>query len=191
MIVTSMDERSDPVCPVLDGAEANVVALYSYWRKMARGRRWPERGEIDPVDIPLLLPDIMLVTLEDGGHTFFFRLAGTRVAFGRDPTGKRLHEAAPAGPYRAHILDLYTRAAAAKSPVFTAVDYGYTEEFAPKSIERLFLPLGPASGTADGLPGTLMVCQVAKGDAPIHKSAWQLGPGVIQEKVFAMLPAPD
>jgi hypothetical protein len=62
--------------------------LYRYWLGRKDGRAMPARRDIDPVDIPALLPYVSLIHKPDG--EFRFRLVGSAVAqqLGRDPTGK-------------------------------------------------------------------------------------------------------
>ncbi len=62
--------------------------LLEYWNSRCGDRDVPDRKDIDPVDIPRLLPDIMLVEVQQTGR-FRVRLSGTRIVnnLGDDPTG--------------------------------------------------------------------------------------------------------
>lgn len=54
-------------------------AAFDYWTAKCAGRPWPDRKEIDPVDIPKLLPHLALIDVrreEDGELALFSRLAG-------------------------------------------------------------------------------------------------------------------
>jgi hypothetical protein len=61
--------------------------LYRYWLAKRVGRANPARSDIDPVDIPALLPYLTIVDKVDG--QFRYRLVGTAVVqqFGYDLTG--------------------------------------------------------------------------------------------------------
>src|SRR5258706_4642995 len=61
--------------------------LYRYWDGTRNGRLMPARRDIDPADIPALLPHVSLIHKPDG--QFRFRLVGSAAAeqFGRDLTG--------------------------------------------------------------------------------------------------------
>ena len=65
--------------------------LYGYWHGLQREGRPPSRADLDPpLQIPRLLPNLMLIDAVDG-H-FRMRLVGSEVVrrAGRDPTGLRL-----------------------------------------------------------------------------------------------------
>jgi hypothetical protein len=68
--------------------------LYAYWAGKRGDRALPTRAEIDPVDIPKLLPDILLLDIEAAPRRFRFRLVGTRFAttFGEPLQGRYLDE---------------------------------------------------------------------------------------------------
>jgi hypothetical protein len=61
--------------------------LYRYWLSKRGDRRMPARVDIDPAEIPLLLPYISIVHKVEG--EFRFRLVGSAVArqFGHELTG--------------------------------------------------------------------------------------------------------
>jgi hypothetical protein len=61
--------------------------LYRYWLRRRGGRTMPARGDIDPSEIPLLLPNIIIVHKVEG--EFRHRLAGSaiRQQLGRELTG--------------------------------------------------------------------------------------------------------
>ena len=61
--------------------------LYRYWDGTRNGRLMPARRDIDPADIPALLPHVSLIHKLDG--QFRFRLVGSAAGeqFGRDLTG--------------------------------------------------------------------------------------------------------
>jgi hypothetical protein len=64
------------------------VDLYRYWLAKCGSRTMPAKRDIDPADIPLLLPYLGMVQKREG--EFRYRLVGTAVVqqFGRDFTGK-------------------------------------------------------------------------------------------------------
>ncbi|GAB4366508.1 MAG: hypothetical protein Kow00114_24470 [Kiloniellaceae bacterium] len=63
-------------------------ALYDYWHGRRPGPRLPGRQHLDPLDIPTLLPNVMLVDVV-APDDLRFRLVGTALVgwFGRDTTG--------------------------------------------------------------------------------------------------------
>ncbi|MEI6559075.1 MAG: PAS domain-containing protein [Rhodospirillaceae bacterium] len=129
-----------------DLASGRLISLRDYWRARRGTRPWPLRSDIDPVDIPALLPGVMLIDVETEPQRFRFRLVGTRMVevFGQDPTGKYLDQ-----PWHrretASLLAPLRRTVASAGPAavcgIVAWDNG-----ASVDIEWLFLPLGNASG---------------------------------------------
>ncbi len=73
----------------------SLQRLWAYWRSKRGTREMPERSDIDPAQIPDLLPQITL--FEVIGGRFQFRLAGTQIvdAYGVEPRGKFLDEILP------------------------------------------------------------------------------------------------
>src|SRR5690348_17873717 len=54
-----------------------LSGLLAYWRGKLRGRAMPRRADIDPAEIPRLLPHLQLVERIDGRYRY--RLAGTAI----------------------------------------------------------------------------------------------------------------
>lgn len=77
-------------------AEPGFALLHRYWESKRRGGRLPARVQIDPTEIPALLPQLLLFEVVAGrdGPRFRFRLAGTAFTnlVGRDVTGYCLDE---------------------------------------------------------------------------------------------------
>ena len=57
--------------------DTRVRALFFYWDQKRRGRSIPSRADIDPIEIPGLLPNILLIEVERHPYRFRYRLAGT------------------------------------------------------------------------------------------------------------------
>ncbi len=86
---------------VIDQHELNTFAetlelpehrqLFDYWRSKFRAGRLPARKDIDPIDIPNLLPWLSLIETDwsSDAPRFRIRLVGSGVVdrFGRDATG--------------------------------------------------------------------------------------------------------
>jgi len=66
----------------------------AYWQSKQAGRPMPSRRDIDPVDIPLLLPYVILIDVLSAPLDFRYRLIGTEVRniSQREYTGKRFSE---------------------------------------------------------------------------------------------------
>jgi hypothetical protein len=68
-------------------------AAYDYWLDKRQGRLMPSRADIDPVDIPALLPYVMLIDVVEPLN-FRYRLIGTeaRSIMRRNYTGQLFSE---------------------------------------------------------------------------------------------------
>jgi hypothetical protein len=68
--------------------------LYGYWRACAQSRPIPSRYDIDPVDIPHLLPGLSLLDAGEELEALRYRLAGTRVReiYGTEITGRTVFD---------------------------------------------------------------------------------------------------
>lgn len=167
-------------------ADPILSALYDHWAKLRTSTGLPLRKDLDPVDIPHLLPFVMLVDCHDDGRRIKFRLVGTDVAYGSDPTGKYLQDAAPANAYGVHIQELYRFAANCDSALYCEFAYGYTADKGPRLIKRLFLPL---IGTEEN-PRMMLVGQIRDKSIDVKKSAWQAGPGQVEILRFCRINDP-
>jgi hypothetical protein len=143
-------------------ADDRPRALYDYWRSRRQGRRCPSRADIEPTDIPHLLPYLMLTEVVDGGARYRWRLVGTEVErhFGCPMTGRYIDEQLR-GEYLAYVETLYRSAVAGCTPVYSENSYNtrgrgwdaYSEVF---RTARVMLPLAPDGESVN----MVLVCQV-------------------------------
>jgi hypothetical protein len=129
--------------------DTRLRQLYDYWRERRDGRRCPARSDIDPVDIPALLPHLLLTEVIDGGKRFRWRLVGTEVErhFGAPMTGRYLDEMLR-DQYLAYLEGLYRSAIAGCTPVYSENSYntkssGWDAYSEVLRTCRLLLPLAP------------------------------------------------
>lgn len=82
---------------VPQSADARVTALHEYWQSIHPERGLPGRAHFDPVDIPSLLPYLVLLDVQQEPLRFRYRLIGTHVEKLRegDHTGRWLDELHP------------------------------------------------------------------------------------------------
>jgi hypothetical protein len=122
-------------------AEPMLRAGYEYWRGKRAGRSMPRRSDIDPAEIPALLPHLMITEVLDEGRRFRYRLAGSAVteAFGDSLTGKYVDEILK-GEYGDFILQIYRTICTDPRCLFCESRYtGSTR--AGITTKRLFMPL--------------------------------------------------
>src|SRR5579883_2736282 len=115
--------------------------LYGYWRSKLAGRSMPRRTDIDPAEIPKLLPHIMITEMLDGGTRYRYRLSGTAVteAFGRELTGLFVDEVMT-GAYRAFLERLYRTVYLNRRCIFSESRYAGDKE-SGLMTKRLLMPL--------------------------------------------------
>ena len=82
----------------------------------------PSRGDIDPIEIPKLLPHVQLI--EAVGERFRYRLIGTALAqaFGRDYTGAYPEDVSNAARAEA-VCRIYRLVQEKRQPVFLRSSY--------------------------------------------------------------------
>ena len=164
--------------------ELPLRSLYEYWSGKRGGRSWPAREQIMPSEITTILPYIMLADVLNEGRDFYFRLVGTDVAYGVDPTGRRLQEAVPDGPYRDHISRLFRRGAAGPGALYSRTRYEYAGITGPRTISRIFMPLASDGAVID----KMLIGQMRDRQIHADHSAWQANPPAIQEEFETRLP---
>ncbi|MEQ8356223.1 MAG: PAS domain-containing protein [Kiloniellaceae bacterium] len=125
--------------------EPVLAELHSYWSGQCRGRLTPARRDIDPVDIPHLLPHIALTEIVDRGAgqqpRIRYRLAGTQIEqhFGCALTNRFLDELLE-GPFIEYITGLYARLMNEVAPLYSESKFGAGSSVALQA-KRLMLPL--------------------------------------------------
>jgi hypothetical protein len=127
--------------------DTRLVQAYRYWIEKAAGRAMPSRADIDPVDIPKLLPDVMLIERFADGR-YRYRLIGTENAraHGINATGRFLDEVLPGPDYRTHVLALYSECVANRRALYSECLFFSPARHQPERHTKvLFMPL-----SADG-----------------------------------------
>jgi hypothetical protein len=103
----------------------------------------PSRADIDPTEIPKLLPDVMLVERLDDGR-YRYRLIGTENAraHGVNATGRFLDEVLPGPDYGAHVLALYDECVQKPSRALFRMPVLFAARHQPERHTKvLFMPL--------------------------------------------------
>lgn len=110
---------------------AKIRKLADYWGKLRNARQFPSRFDIDPAEIKVLLPIVVLVEIHRDPLRIRYRLAGTKFveAFGTETSGRWLHEVYDDQYEFNQTLNNFQRLLDQRAPVF-----GRTED--------TFLPIG-------------------------------------------------
>jgi hypothetical protein len=120
---------------------------HDYWRCKVAGRAMPRRADIDPTEIPKLLPDVMLVDVLPHGR-YRYRLIGTEnaQAHGMNATGRYLDEVLPGPEYKAHVIALYDESVASRRALYSECLFMAPQQRAPERHTKvLFMPLAEDS----------------------------------------------
>lgn len=111
----------------------------------------PSRADIDPIEIPKLLPHVMLVERGDDGR-YRYRLIGTENAraHGINATGRFLDEVLPGPDYAAHVLALYDECVDRRRALYSECLFFSPARREPERHTKvLFLPLSPDGETVN------------------------------------------
>jgi len=99
--------------------DAYLRRALAYWQRKCGERHMPRRADIDPIEMPELLPYIRLVDVVAPGQ-YRYRVVGTEVEQmhgGLKFNGRFVHEALP--PALAdHVVPVYDECVRARRPVF-------------------------------------------------------------------------
>jgi hypothetical protein len=93
----------------------DLRAFYAYWQSRCGGERAPLRADIDPIDIPRLLPNVLLIdVIGQPAYDFHYRLLGTAIVEvdGVDYKGSHLSEMVPSTEAFHHIWQHHLNASA-------------------------------------------------------------------------------
>jgi hypothetical protein len=137
-------EHDEDLAPFTD---LRLKQAYLYWRGKAAARRLPSRADIEPTEIPALLPDVMLVERHADGR-YRYRLIGTENARaqGINATGRFLDEVLPGPDYAAHVLALYDECVTQRRALyFECLFFSPSRPEPERHTKVLFMPL-----SADG-----------------------------------------
>ncbi len=145
-------EHTTPASPSLTLRSERLRAAYAYWLGKCNGRAMPSLSDIDPADIPKLLPYVTLIDVLSNPLDFRYRLIGTEVRnISRgDYTGQRFSGIEGKGKdsvlWRGCELVVQSKAPISDSPPYVGSD-----PFV-RDCENIMLPL-----SSDGLNVTMIL----------------------------------
>jgi hypothetical protein len=119
---------------------AHHLDLYAYWDAKRGSRAVPARIDLNPVEIPYLLPFLLIV--ERAGDQFRNRLIGSAVAqeLGQDPTGKLVGASLADPRSAAEARAIFERVFTMARPVFATGEFVF-KSGTPHAMSLLALPL--------------------------------------------------
>ena len=147
--------------PQLPGAirEPRLKRLYEYWCSVRGGRRMPARRDIDPLDFPYVLGNLMLIEVRRDPLRLWVRLHGTEmVARARyDLTHKFLDEL-PISEFRDYTIARCRELVAAPQPMW--VEHDRELDGRIFRYQALWLPLSDDDSTV-----SMLMCALFYDDA--------------------------
>ncbi|MCR9256042.1 MAG: PAS domain-containing protein [Alphaproteobacteria bacterium] len=132
-------------------AESICNLGFAYWERLRSGREIPLKTDFDPLDIPRLLPNVVLMEVVDGGADFRHRVIGTAVRFHflADHTGRLLSTLDHIEP-DGELMAALRRVVRTRRPLRDPVTYvGPQKDF--KKNDEIILPLGDGEGAVSHL----------------------------------------
>lgn len=144
----------------------DLVEALSYWQGKRGERFAPSRQDIDPLEIPALLPRIMLADVEWGDSApadFLYRLSGTgiRDAHGFDLTALRPSDLRPPA-YGEMVFGHYCIAVERREPLAHVL--ALQTNRVQRSYARIILPL-----SADGEKVTMLMMVDSEKQNALHE----------------------
>ena len=132
------------------------------------------RADIDPTDIPKLLPHVMLVEVLPSAR-YRYRLIGTEnaEAHGMNATGRYLDEVLPGPEYKAHVLGLYDECVRSRRAPYSECLFISLQLRAPERHTKvLFLPLSEEGETVNQVFVVQVFFYIDQGNASaaLHRS---------------------
>lgn len=137
-----------------------LLQALEHWKKLKGENVIPLRSMFDPLDVPSLLPHLLMVEVDRGAENpdmlgdldvkdFRFRLVGTYIddRVKESYTGKRLSEIEGKGPGSA-LWNAYSEVASEKKPKVLSLNYIGPADGVKKSWE-IFLPLSAQGERVD------------------------------------------
>lgn len=126
-----------------------IRQLFEYWQSKCRDGRPPRRADIEPTEIPKLMPSVLIVDIERDPFRVRYRLVGTRIvdATGFEFTGRYLDEISlpdDEGP----VLESYELCSESKVPVLSRMTW-HLDEDTVGEYDACFLPLSDDGETVN------------------------------------------
>ncbi len=134
--------------------EGLLREFYEYWDAKRGSRAMPSRADMDPIDIPRLLPYVFLVDVLDEGADFRYRLVGGGIHthVGSDLTGRRLSEVVE-NCSQEDLLDFYREVLHGRAPCRRRLAYTTPTARLTRYYDALVAPLSPDGEGVDMLFG--------------------------------------
>ncbi len=127
-----------------------ITRALAYWRAKRGVRAMPSRADIDPLDLSIDLPRVMMAEVSHDPLEFRYRVAGTGTfrVHGEELTGKHPRELQPP-EFGELIYRHYCEAVARRAPILHLIQLNVGD--VATSYARIILPLSSGGETVDRL----------------------------------------
>jgi hypothetical protein len=127
-----------------------IARALAYWRAKRGTRLLPSRADIDPLDLSVDLPRVMMAEVTYDPLEFRYRVAGTGTfrVHGEELTGKHPRDLQPP-EFGMLIYNHYCEAVARREPILHLIQLDVGD--VATSYARVILPLGSDGQTVDRL----------------------------------------
>lgn len=150
-----------PAEPIADAVHsARLRALLRYWSEKAAGRVMPFRYQIEPIEIPRLLPIALLADVTHAGARMRLLGSETTAAYGRETRGAEIAEI-QFGDFTVPWLDAFFRVIRSVEPACAAGTYRRGNELC--RIETVLLPLTHDGSSVSQVFGGLLIRPILSG----------------------------
>jgi hypothetical protein len=125
-----------------------LVQLYDYWDQKRADRRWPNRDDVDPLEMRFALGNIDLVEISYDPLVFFFRISGSNIDRdeGFNMQGKTLDDY-PLPQHRETVRRTYLKVLEGGEPHYEELER--FDEGQSVRYGRLILPLSDCGSRVD------------------------------------------
>jgi hypothetical protein len=129
----------------------------AYWSARRGNRPMPARADLDPIDIPHLLPFVMLINVADAPFDLSYRLVGTEITnrSARDYTGTRIADLPHQRP-PSQVWDLFSDAAHQRRPLCALIPRA---DAGTEGVKILVMPLSADGDRVDMLFGLIDIAR--------------------------------
>ena len=133
----------------------HLQRMYRYWQERCRGRPFPARCDIDPLDFKYVLGNVMLLEVQYDPVRFFVRVHGSHMVERAryDMTGKTIDQL-PSSQYRDYVRDRCQRLLVERKPAALLNERILDERM--WRYEVLWLPLSDDGDRIDRLMAVLI-----------------------------------
>jgi hypothetical protein len=134
--------------------DTRLQALVRYWAAKCGAQAMPSRRTIDPLEIPSLLPIVLLADVSASGGRIRLLGSGATEAYGQETRGKWAHEL-ELGDFTPLWRDAFARVVKLKMPVYAIGTF--RRSLRTCDVEAVLLPLSDDGLTLHQILGGLMI----------------------------------